>query len=59
MRSILTTWNDPAMFESLSGSPQHWQQEMLNSIPRRISKRYSWAIIPQAELPRGTVFLKR
>ena len=28
MRSILTTWDDPATFESLQGSPERWQQEM-------------------------------
>ena len=31
MRSILTTWDDPATFESLQGSPEHWQQEMLKT----------------------------
>ena len=59
MRSILTTWDDPATFESLQGSPRHWQQEMLKSIPSKLFKRYAWAINPEAELPRGTVFLKR
>ena len=59
MRSILTTWDDPATFESLQGSPKHWQQEMLKSIPSKVFRRYAWAINPEAELPRGTVFLKR
>ena len=59
MRSILNTWDDPSTFESLEGSPEHWKQEMLKCIPRHILKRYSWTINQQADLPVGTVFLKR
>ena len=59
MRSVLTTWDDPATFESLQGSPKHWQQEMLKNIPSKVFRRYAWAINSTAELPRGTVFLKR
>ena len=59
MRSILTTWDDPATFESVQGSPKHWQQEMLKSMPSKLFRRYARAINPEAELPRGTVFLKR
>ena len=58
MRSILTTWDDPATFESLQGSPKHWQQEMLKHIPSKLFRRYAWAINSTADLPRGTVFLK-
>ena len=36
MRSISKAWDDPATFESLHGSPSHWQQEMLKSIPSRL-----------------------
>ena len=32
---------------------------MLRSIPRNILKRYSWSINRQADLPVGTVLLKR
>ena len=59
MRSILTTWDDPATFESLQGSPKHWQQEMLKNIPSKLFRRYAWAINSTADLPRETVFLKR
>ena len=59
MRSILTTWDDPATFETLHGSPKHWQQEMLKNIPSKLFRRYAWAINSTADLPRGTVFLKR
>ena len=59
MRSILNTWDDPSTFQSLEGSPEYWKQEMLKSIPRNILKRYSWTINRQADLPVGTVFLKR
>ena len=55
MRAILTTWDDPV----LQGPPKHWQQEMLKSIPSKLFRRYAWAINSEAELPRGTVFLKR
>ena len=59
MRSILNTWDDPNTFQSVEGSPEYWKQEMLNRIPRNILKRYSWTISWQADLPIGTVFLKR
>ena len=59
MRSILTTWDDPSTFQSLQGSPEYWRQEMLKCIPQHIFKRYSWTINRQADLPIGTVFLKR
>ena len=59
MRGILTTWDDPATCASLQCSPEHWQQEMLKSIPSKLFRRYAWAINSEAELPRGTVFLKR
>ena len=59
MRSISTILDDPATFENLQGSPGHWQQEMLKSKPSKLFKHYAWAINPGAELPRGTVFLKR
>ena len=59
MRSILTTWDDPATFESFQGSPKNWQQELLKNIPSKLFRRYAWAINSNAELPRGTVFLKR
>ena len=36
MRSILTTWDDPATFESLQGSPKYWQQKMLKNIPSKL-----------------------
>ena len=32
---------------------------MLKSIPSKLFRRYAWAINSEAELPRGTVFLKR
>ena len=46
-------------FESLQGSPKHWRQEKLKNIPSKLFRRYAWAINSVAELPRGTVFLKR
>ena len=59
MRSILTTWDDPATFESLRGSPKYWQEEMVKCISSKIFKRYSWANNSQSDLPRGSVLLKR
>ena len=32
---------------------------MLKSIPSKLFRRYAWALNSEAELPRGTVFLKR
>ena len=59
LRGLCTTWDDPSVFRSLEGSPAEWQAKMLEAIPSRLSRRYSWSFCRSAKLPQGTVFLKR
>ena len=59
LRGLCTTWDGPSVFKSLQGSPEEWQQKMLGQIPSHLSRRHSWTFSKSANLPRGTVFLKR
>ena len=59
LRSIKTTWDDPAVFQSLDGTPEFWQKQKLDKIPAKLSRRHSWSFTQGAPVPRGTVVLKR
>ena len=58
-QSALRTWQDPDVFESLSGSRDQWNQWVLDEIPCRLRSRYKWGINANGTLPVGFVFLKR
>ena len=58
-QSALRTWQDPEVFESLSGSRDQWNQWVLDEIPSRLRSRYKWGINANGTLPVGFVFLKR
>ena len=57
--SIRNTWDDPAVFRSLDGTPEFWRRQKLDQVPAKISRRYSWRFSRGASLPQNTVFLKR
>ena len=57
--SCLSTWNDPAVFQSLPGNTASWTAQMLKYIPVEIRKSYSWGVRKRFQLPRGFCFLKR
>ena len=58
-QSALRTWQDPEVFESVSGSRDQWNQWVLDEIPGRLRSRYKWGINANGTLPVGFVFLKR
>ena len=57
-RSILTTWEDPKVFQSLPHDVQRWRQAVLSKVPKSLFRKYRWAFNESATLPSGTVFLK-
>ncbi|CAE7402099.1 unnamed protein product [Symbiodinium sp. CCMP2592] len=59
LRGVSNTWNDPAVFCTLDGTPEEWRQRILKRVPGDLSRRYAWAFTEAAPLPQGTVFLKR
>ena len=52
------TWDDESVFQRLPGHPDEWKQRVVNAIPSWMLRRYPWAFNKQADLPKGTVFLK-
>ena len=58
-QSALRTWQDPEVFESVSGSRDQWNQWVLDEIPDRLRSRYKWGINANGTLPVGFAFLKR
>ena len=43
-QSALRTWQDPEVFESVSGSRDQWNQWVLDEIMGRLRSRYKWGI---------------
>ena len=58
-KAALRTWQDPAVFEPVEGSPEQLSKWVLGRIPGLLKKRYKWGINPSGTLPVGFIFLKR
>ena len=58
-QAVLRTWDDPEVFQPLTGTAEEWQSWVVKQIPKSIQKRYAWGVECAARIPRGFVFLKR
>ena len=55
----IKTWTDPSVFIKLHVLPSDFKFHQQSLVPKELLSLYSWGIDPTADIPSGTLLLKR